>query len=71
MRDPRNHLLFTLAKSYPANRDVPSPSGCRYDHAAGAWLSLETGGLYVESPDRPRQETKKNDVETGEDQRSE
>ena len=65
------HLLLTMAKTYPVfDRDL-APQGCQYDVYQGAWLLEGLGSLFVESPNRPQPRTKKFDIETGEDQKGE
>ena len=65
------HILVRRARTY-AISDRPNPlPDATYDALQGAWLAKNTGRLLVREPiaDRPR--TKKNDVETGEDQKGE
>ena len=65
------HLLLELAKTYPKGTQDLTPPGCRYDVLQGAWLLNSVGTLLVESDERPPPKTKKADMETGEDQKSE
>ena len=65
------HLLLQLAKTYPIFTGDLAPQGCRYDVLQGAWLLDGTSTLLVESDDRLPPMTKKADIETGEDQKSE
>ena len=77
MNEPTNrdtspeHLLLTLAKTYPAFTGDLAPQGYQYDLFLGAWILNDSGSLLVESPNRPRTMTKKRDIETGEDQKAE
>jgi hypothetical protein len=65
------HLLLKNSRtSRRVSRDL-SPPGCRYDLAVGAWIVNGSGDLLVETKEGPRPHTKKNDVETGEDQKGE
>ena len=66
---PPEHILLALAKTYPAFTGDLTPQGCRYDLLQGAWVLESDGALLVESPDPPRPKTKKQDLETGEDQK--
>ena len=68
---PPKHLLLELAKTYPKFTDDLTPQGCQYDVLQGAWLLDSVGTLLVESADPPPPKTKKADMETGEDQKSE
>ena len=65
------HLLLTMAKTYPVFDGDLAPKECRYDLFQGAWLLEGLGSLFVESPNRPQPRTKKFDIETGEDQKGE
>lgn len=65
------HLLLEKAKTYPRFTGDLSPHGCRYDVLTGAWVLEDSGRLLAESPEPPRLKTKKEDIETGEDQKAE
>jgi hypothetical protein len=65
------HPLLQRAHKYPRREVDLSPAGCLYDDAVGAWRVIETGELWVETPGRRGPHTKKNDIETGEDQKGE
>lgn len=60
------HILRRLALVSPARDETPLPNGARYDAALGAWRG--ESGLLAYDPDTDRT-TKKQDVETGEDQK--
>lgn len=65
------HPLLNRAQKYP-RRDVNlAPAGCIYDDDIGAWRLISTGELWVETCERKGLETKKCDIETGEDQKGE
>ena len=65
-----DHILLAYARSYDRGDIDLAPSDCDYDLRTGAWIVRESGVLLVESPrhSRPPQ-SKKADVETGEDQK--
>lgn len=64
------HILLQLANRYRRPSAPPAPVGCVYDPVVGAWRSGSlTGQLLVELANRPPLQTKKQDVETGEDQK--
>lgn len=63
------HPLLELAHKYPRHNIDPTPPGCTYDDKIGAWRLIETGKLWVETSERNGPQTKKADVETGEDQK--
>ncbi len=65
------HPLLERAQKYLRPEVDLAPNGCFYDKAVGAWRLIETGELWVETPDRVGPRTKKQDIETGEDQKSE
>jgi len=69
MIDYRSHILLAHARTYTRGGSELAPSGCEYDIRAGAWLVRESGGFLVHSVQYPRPQTKKADVETGEDQK--
>lgn len=65
------HPLIKRAKKY-LRKDVDlSPPGCFYSDSIGAWCVTATGDLLVETPNHQGTRTKKNDIETGEDQKGE
>lgn len=66
----RRHLLLEVAKSYQISSNDLTPHGCRYDLVKGAWILEGSDTLLVESGDLQPPRTKKADMETGEDQKS-
>jgi hypothetical protein len=67
----RGHLLLEKAKTYPRFRGELAPSNCKYDQLIGAWVLQSTSELLIETPLRKGPRTKKEDIETGEDQKAE
>ena len=65
------HPLLQRAHKYPRQEVDLSPPGCQYDDMVGAWRVIETSQLWVETPSRKGPRTKKEDIETGEDQKGE
>lgn len=65
------HPLLARAKRYTQRKIDLAPPGCSYDTAVGAWRCIETGELWVDTSSRVGPRTKKNDIETGEDQKGE
>lgn len=63
------HPLLQRAQRYPVRKGNLSPEGCDYDRTVGAWRCLTTGSLWADLTDQDRPRTKKNDIETGEDQK--
>ena len=66
-----DHPLLTRAKRYPLKPVDLTPDGCVYDHNVGAWRHAVSGELWIDTSDRKGAGTKKNDIETGEDQKGE
>jgi hypothetical protein len=66
-----NHLLIEKAFTYEGKIKPEDPEGCSYDDRLGAWLVKGQNEFLVKSNDaeRPRVRTKKQDQETGEDQK--
>ena len=71
MQEKRTHLLLQLAKGYDTPASLKGPHGFHYDWEKGAWLDDHSGQYYAFSSKRRPPETKKSDVETGEDQKGE
>ena len=65
------HLLLSMSKPYHIPTDAHAPPNCEYNLTEGAWVLQDTGTLLVETPGRPMPATKKEDIETGEDQKKE
>lgn len=65
------HPLIQRAQTYQRRNPDLTPKGCNYDDRVGAWRFIETGKLWAETPGRQGPGTKKNDIETGEDQKGE
>lgn len=63
------HILLSLAKRYPLIDRDRSPVDARYDAVLGGWVDKASGILVVNRPDANPPQSKKNDVETGEDQK--
>ncbi|WP_333897145.1 hypothetical protein [Brevundimonas aurantiaca] len=61
------HILQRLALRTPARDETPMPPGAHYDFADGVWVGA-SGEILALDP-RTDQQTKKMDVETGEDQK--
>jgi hypothetical protein len=65
-----DHILLVHARSYGRSEVDLAPPDCDYDLRTGAWIVRGTDVLLVASPGRQRPpQSKKNDVETGEDQK--
>lgn len=60
------HILLTTALGTAIRDETPMPEGAEYDVVLGAWRG--DNGLLAYDPDTDRV-TKKQDIETGEDQK--
>lgn len=67
----KEHILLDKAYVYEnINRDL-KPKDCTYDRVCGLWRLNSTGEVMMISSSVQRAETKKSDIETGEDQKGE
>ena len=65
-----DHILLAYGRTYDRGDIELAPPSCDYDIRIGAWIVKESGDLLVASFEHPRPlQTKKADVETGEDQK--
>lgn len=67
----KEHLLIEKAYIYPVPRQQLKVEGCKYDRKNGYWIQEETGEPMVFDRRHPGPQTKKCDIETGEDQKGE
>lgn len=65
-----NHILLQKAKRTKVIGSTEVDDGY-YDIKMGAWMTQDGKELLVDQPNRDKPRTKKNDVETGEDLKSE
>lgn len=65
-----NHILLQKAKRTQVIASIEVGDGY-YDVKVGAWMTQDGKELLVDQPNRDKPRTKKNDVETGEDLKSE
>jgi hypothetical protein len=66
-----NHILLQKASKFGKASQDPVPIGCKYDFKIGAWIKKDTEELLADTSDMRGLETKKSDIETGEDLKSE
>lgn len=66
----RQHVLLEKAREYPRQPIDLRPADSDYDLLAGAWVHRLSGELLVETAAPRPPQTKKHDIETGEDQKS-
>lgn len=67
----KEHILLDKAYVYEDVAKELSPKGCFYDRHCGLWRVDNTGEIMMIGNHVQRSETKKCDVETGEDQKGE
>lgn len=67
----KRHLLLEKAYIYPLPTKQSSPDGCTFNDNKGYWVYDKTSQPLVTLKEHPKLETKKCDVETGEDQKGE
>lgn len=65
------HILLKYAQTYVREEKSLAPQDCYYDSELGVWKLSETDQIFVETSERAGPSTKKQDVETGEDQKGE
>lgn len=67
----REHILLEKAYVYEnISRDL-KPNGCTYDRNSGLWRVDDTGEVMMVSNYAQKPQSKKCDIETGEDQKGE
>jgi len=75
MNNKGDHILIEKAFIYPKERKHLEPKGCHYDFINGGWMRREKNKdiflVKSKDPNKPLAGTKKADLETGEDQKSE
>lgn len=67
----KRHILLEKAESYEIPKEILDPKGCLYDRVAGFWVNQDTGLAMMLGKHPEKMQTKKHDIETGEDQKSE
>jgi hypothetical protein len=63
------HLLLSHAFKFKKRKPQEAPEGFVYDKQKGAWVSPINSQLLVANENFPSVATKKEDIETGEDQK--
>lgn len=67
----KEHILLDKAFVYENVEKELKPEGCSYDRTCGLWRVDSTGDIMMLSDYARKPQTKKCDVETGEDQKGE
>lgn len=63
------HILLQKAFIYKKREKITPPIGYEFNCFLGAWVSISDKSLLVNHENFPWKGTKKNDIETGEDQK--
>lgn len=67
----KKHILLEKAKRYEVPKDIKQPSNYMFDNQKGYWFNSVSNTKLMESDDKRREQSKKCDIETGEDQKGE
>lgn len=67
----KQHILLEKANHYDYKRSNIIPNNASYDSTRGFWTMNNSDVLYMKSPYALNRDSKKCDIETGEDQKGE
>ena len=67
----KQHILLEKAYCYPEPTQILPPQDCTFAEKSGYWVNNSTGEIMMLSNDPRRPQSKKADIETGEDQKGE
>jgi len=65
------HILLQKALKYKKRKKIEAPKGYVFNSQLGAWIDSSDQSLLIQSPNFLALGTKKEDIETGEDQKGE
>lgn len=65
------HILLKNAYIYEEPKTIEYPKGYEFSDSKGYWINNKNGEALMMSKDKRRPQTKKEDRETGEDQKGE
>lgn len=63
------HILLQKALKYKKRKEIEDPKGFSFDNIIGAWINKVDNSFLIQSNDFKALGTKKEDIETGEDQK--
>jgi hypothetical protein len=63
------HILLQKAFNFKKKKIIESPEGYLFDNILGAWIDKNNNMLLIQSSSYPAIGSKKEDIETGEDQK--
>jgi len=67
----KQHILLEKAKCYETNVILPTPDNCIFLSSIGYWVDSITGKPMMNGDNPRKPQSKKHDIETGEDQKGE
>ena len=67
----KKHILLDKSESYKIPKEISEPKGCLYNRQLGYWVNQDTELAMMLGKYPERMQTKKHDIETGEDQKGE
>ncbi len=67
----REHILLEKAFHYTESLETPVSQKCIFNEERGYWVNSQTNEVMMLMKDHPIRQTKKEDRETGEDQKGE
>lgn len=67
----KKHILLEKTFCYSEPKAISVPQNCIYDAKKGYWIDNDTAKAMMLSNDPRRPQSKKADIETGEDQKGE
>lgn len=67
----KQHILLDKAYCYQIPQESQTPENCIFVQNSGYWRNTVTGEIMMLSNDPRHAQTKKQDIETGEDQKGE
>lgn len=67
----KKHVLIEKARTYPEPESAPTPTNCTYSSERGFWIDNGSKVPMMRSDNPRKPQSKKADIETGEDQKGE
>ncbi len=67
----KQHILLEKSYCYPESSGFSMPTNFTFSEQHGYWKDNATGEIMMLSDNKRRPQTKKEDIETGEDQKGE
>lgn len=67
----QKHIILDKANCNAIQSEITPPKGCTYDRVGGFWKNIDNGEPMMLGTNPENRQTKKCDIETGEDQKGE